>query len=162
MLYFVKETGMSLSAVRNGAQCRIDAMRKRTTVYSFYHLARASRYLFPAVQWDAGRLNPLCLCSARSENSPTTEYGSLQASFPFLFLRKIEFFSHSRISQRRPPFLQIAAPRYRIGNFRNLSRPSDDLLPAHRPFDTANALDRSMHSTSLRSIDTSDTLHRDV
>lgn len=80
----------------------------------------------------------------------------------FFFPQNRVFPSHSRISQRRSPFLQIAASRYRIGNFRNLSRTSDDLLPAHRPFDTANALDRSMHSTSLRSIDTSDTLHRDM
>lgn len=145
---------------RSERRCGKDAMRN-ARLCCFYLLTR--KQVFVSCRAARCRSIESSTCSAQFENSPTTEYGSLRASFFFgLFLRKIEFFSHSRISQRRPPFLQIAAPRYRIGNFRNLSRPSDDLLPAYRPFDTANALDRSMHLTSLRSIDTSDTLHRDV
>lgn len=111
-----------------------------------------------------GRLNT-SLVSRNSETRPPRKFRAAACHFfcfDFFFSSKIEFSSHPRISQRPPSFLQIAPPRYRIGNFRNLSLPPDDLLPAQRPFDTANALDRSMHSTSLRSIDTSDTLHRDV
>lgn len=88
--------------------------------------------------------------------------GRVVSFFVFFFSQNPVFQSFAHQSTSVAVFLQIVAPRYRIGNFRNLSCPSNDLSPAHRPFDTANALDRSMHSTSLRSIDTSDTLHRDV
>jgi len=131
-----------------------------------------SRYLFLGTRMEPRQSigSCYCLCQAirkfRLSRNMEVPYGCASLSLsPSLFFppRKIEFSSHSCISQRRPSFLQIArAARYRIGNFRNLSQPSDDLLPAHRLFDTANALDRSMHSTSLRSIDTSDTLHRDA
>jgi len=134
-----------------------------------------SRYLFPSARMEPRQSigSRHCSCQAirkfRLSRNTEVPYGRtflpLRLSFSLFFFppRKIEFSSHSCISQRRPSFLQIArAARYRIGNFRNLSQPSDDLLPAHRPFDTANALDRSVHSTSPRSIDTSDTLHRDA
>jgi len=153
--YFAKETDVAICRSERHAETTRNAQ-----LCSFYLFAR--KQVFVSCRTVRCRSIESSTCSARFENSPIglPEYGSLRMSFFFLlFLRKIEFFSHSRISQRRPSFLQIAASRYRIGNFRNLSRPSDDLLLAHRPFDTANALDRSMHSTSLRSIDTSDTLY---
>lgn len=88
--------------------------------------------------------------------------GHVVSFFVFFFFAKSSFPVIRASVNVGCRFLQIVAPRYRIGNFRNLSCPSNDLSLAHRPFDTANALDRSMHSTSLRSIDTSDTLHHDV
>lgn len=124
----------------------------------------ASIYLFPAMAW--GRLNSPFVSRNSKIRLPRNKRKFRWRARPFFFC--LFFFAKTSFPVIRASvnvgcrFLQIVAPRYRIGNFRNLSCPSNDLSPAHRPFDTANALDRSMHSTSLRSIDTSDTLHRDV
>lgn len=158
---FVKETDIAI--FRSGH--RAEKTRRKTDRLVLF-ARKQSRYLYPATPWGVGRFSA-CLARIRkfayswNTEVPVAHVGVLLFLCVFFYVKSSFPVIRASVNVGRQ-FLQIAASRYRIGNFRNLSRPSDDLLPAHRPFDTANALDRSMHSTSLRSIDTSDTLHRDM
>lgn len=127
----------------------IKTTRRAKQPCSFYRFVCASRYLFPSsesrVSWPNRSLRsyPSNLRKFRQNARNCAKTREISRAALFLFFPPRQN-ARNRVFQRfvhRSSFLQIAAARYPIGNFRNLSRSSDDLLPAHRPFDTASALE---------------------
>lgn len=129
--------------LNTGGAAGKDDTRNARAAASFCHLARKQagvRSLPCGVCAGVGRLNPAA-CFPPFGNSAYRGIRKFRARRAVLFSRpslSLSFFLFAKssfpvirsISQCRPSFLQIATPRYRIGNFRNLSLPSDDLLPA--------------------------------